>query len=270
VNITLIGSGRLATQLALALSRFGHVICQVCSPTLEHAAALARQVNAEATDSLGEIDLRADIYIIAVKDDALRSVAEELCTRIDKETGSGQKKLFLHTAGSIPMSIFEGKAQRYGVFYPMQTFSKERMVSFHEIPIFIESSDSFSLKETEALAKTISQNVVHFSSEQRKYLHLAAVFSCNFVNHCFTLADDILHEQGLDISVMLPLIRETVEKLQQGRPVDNQTGPAARKDLQVISSQEALLRPFPLAQEIYRLMSKSIMEHLTNGGTTPR
>ena len=267
MNITFIGSGRLATQLALALSRSGHHILQVFSPTLAHAEALARQVNAEATDALDRLGLQSDIYVIAIKDDALEKVTATLCARMDKEISCGPSKLFLHTAGSIPMDIFKGKARRYGVFYPMQTFSKERMVSFSEIPIFIESSDPQSLEETEALARSISKTVVHFSSDQRRYLHLAAVFSCNFANHCFTLAEDILQEHGLDISVMLPLIRETVEKLKEGKPLDNQTGPAARRDLQVMASQEALLGARPMAQDIYRLMSESIMQHLTNGGT---
>ena len=225
-------------------------------------------MNALATDSLDNVDLKSDIYIIAVKDDVLEDVAERLCTRIEQTTDCNHKKLFLHTAGSIPMSIFKGKAQRYGVLYPMQTFSKERMVSFSEIPIFIESSDQQSLKETEILANSISKTVVHFSSEQRKYLHLAAVFSCNFTNHCFTLADEILREHGLDIGVMLPLIRETVEKLKDAKPLDNQTGPAARNDQQVMSSQTALLHSHPMTQEIYRLMSESIRQHLTNDGTT--
>jgi len=225
-------------------------------------------VDAEATDDVDKVGVESDCYVIAVKDDALEDVIRVLCPRIDQSAVCGQKKLFLHTAGSVSMDIFKGKAQRYGVFYPMQTFSKGRMVDFREIPIFVEAADPQSLGKTEMLAKSISNHVIRFSSEQRRHLHLAAVFACNFANHCFTLADDILQEQGLDVSVMLPLVRETVEKLKEDSPLNNQTGPAARNDQQVMAAQEALLSSRPMAQDVYRLMSKSIRQHLTNAGTT--
>ena len=116
-----------------------------------------------------------------------------------------------HTAGSMPMFVF-GSLRHHGVIYPMQTFSKECKVDFSRIPIFIEASSEEAMQRAEALATSVSSDVRHLSSDERRYLHLAAVFACNFANHCYTLAADILERHGLPFSVMLPLIEETARK----------------------------------------------------------
>jgi predicted short-subunit dehydrogenase-like oxidoreductase (DUF2520 family) len=195
----------------------------------------------------------ADVYVVAVKDAVLADVVRQLCK------GSAAR-VFLHTAGSMPMQVFDGLAAHYGVFYPMQTFSKERALDFSRIPIFLEGSDPVALGVARTLAESVSRQVVELSGEGRRHLHLAAVFACNFANHCYELASEVLQEQGLPFSVMQALVDETAAKVSELSPRQAQTGPAVRYDQNVMEAQLSLLADRPLAQQIYRLMSKSIHE----------
>lgn len=198
--------------------------------------------------TLAELPQDADVYIIAVKDSALQEV-------ISKVTKGREGQLFLHTAGSMPLSVFEGYADNAGVLYPMQTFSMDREVDFREIPLFIEGADP----RIRAVAESLSAHVYELSTADRKYLHLAAVFACNFANHCYTLAADVLQKKGLPFDVMLPLVDETARKVHELHPTEAQTGPAVRGDQNVMQAQAALLDG--KAKEIYELLSQSIQEH---------
>jgi predicted short-subunit dehydrogenase-like oxidoreductase (DUF2520 family) len=195
----------------------------------------------------------ADVYVVAVKDAVLADVVRQLCK-------GRAARVFLHTAGSMPMQVFDGLAAHYGVFYPMQTFSKERALDFSRIPIFLEGSDPVALGVARTLAESVSRQVVELSGEGRRRLHLAAVFACNFANHCYELASEVLQEQGLPFSVMQALVDETAAKVSELSPRQAQTGPAVRYDQNVMEAQLSLLADRPLAQQIYRLMSKSIHE----------
>lgn len=252
-NIVLIGAGNLATNVALSLHDRGYRIMQVYSRTMKSAKTLAERLQTEAVDDISAVVADADLYVISVKDSALQSVIEQLCD-------GTRKGLFVHTAGSIPMSIFRGHAERYGVFYPMQSFSKQRRVDFTEVPIFIESNDGESLKMIETVAKSLCKNVYTLSSEARKHLHLAAVFACNFVNHCYELSSEVLSRYKIPFEVMLPLVDETARKVHEIAPVEAQTGPAVRYDENVINMQSSLLKSVPRLQEIYDVMSRSIHE----------
>ena len=229
MKIALIGRGRVATHLLKALLQAGHEVISVNSRTLE------------------ELPLVADIYILSVKDSALQDAVK-----------GREGQLFVHTAGSMPLDLFKGCCTRYGVLYPMQTFSLDREVDFHEIPLFIEASDAASLQQIRALADSVSQHVYELSTADRRYLHLAAVFACNFANHCYTLAADVLAQKGLPFDVMLPLIDETARKVHELHPVDAQTGPAVRGDQNVMDAQKALLDD--RLATIYMLMSESIQD----------
>ena len=229
MTVVLIGRGRLATNLLPALQQAGHEVVSINSRTLEG------------------LPLEADVFIVAVKDSALEEV-------IRRATKGREQQLFAHTAGSMPMSLFEGYTSRYGVFYPMQTFSKERLVDFAEIPLFIEGDDP-AIRQ---LAESISRRVYELSTEARKYLHLSAVFACNFVNHCYALSAALLEQHGLPFDVMLPLIDETARKVHELHPHDAQTGPAVRYDENVIRMQTALLADNPELQQIYELLSLDI------------
>jgi predicted short-subunit dehydrogenase-like oxidoreductase (DUF2520 family) len=161
------------------------------------------------------------------------------------------------------MSVF-GEHQHCGVFYPMQTFSKEKAVDFSRVHIFIEGRDAGTLDLARKVAETLSANVHELNSSERRYLHLAAVFACNFANHCYALSAQILEAHGLPFESMLPLIRETAEKVETVHPREAQTGPAARRDENVMDAQKALLADNPQMQQIYDIMSKSIIETLNS------
>ena len=233
MRIALIGRGRLATNLERALLDAGHEVASINSRTLE------------------DLPLTADVFVLAVKDVALTDVIHEA-------TKGREGQLFLHTAGSMPMTLFEGMTHRFGVLYPMQTFSKERAVDFREIPVFIEGSDEQTLSAIHQLAASITERVYPLSSDDRQYLHLAAVFACNFTNHCYALAASILEQHGMDFSVMLPLIDETARKVHELHPVMAQTGPAVRYDENVIRHHAELLHDQPQMKDLYERLSQSI------------
>ncbi|MBM0128600.1 Rossmann-like and DUF2520 domain-containing protein [Segatella copri] len=252
MKIVLIGAGNLATHLGKALHAAGHDMVQVFSRTMQSAETLASLLDAEPLTDMAQVRDDADVYIFSVKDSALEQLISQLC--------GGEKKVFLHTAGSMPMSVFRGKALHYGVLYPMQTFSKQREVDFSIIPCFIEANDEFALKQIEGLAGQISHRVYQLSSEDRKYLHLSAVFACNFANHCYAASQELLQQHGIPFDVMLPLIDETAAKVHGMTPKEAQTGPAVRYDENVIGKQIQLLENQPYFQKIYDCMSKSIHE----------
>ena len=253
MKIVFVGAGNLATNVARALKDAGHEITQVYSRTQASADALASQVGAEAVSDLDEVAREADIYIVSVKDGALSDVVARLCD-------GSRRGLFVHTAGSIPMSIFDGHAGRYGVFYPMQSFSKQRQVDFTDVSIFVEARYESDLRLLTDLGSSLSQHVMQLDSEGRKHLHLAAVFACNFVNHCYDLASEVLDRYGIPFSSMLPLIDETAGKVHSMSPKSAQTGPAIRYDENVIGMQSRMLAYDDRIRQIYDIMSKSIHE----------
>ena len=235
MKIVWIGAGNLATQLGEALHRAGHETLQVFSRTMASAEALAGRLGCPATDDLDAVVPGADVYIFSVKD----GVLEGLVSRIAPRTGDGQ-------------------ARRYGVLYPMQTFSKDCPVDFKEIPVFVEASAPDVLAQTEQLARSVSDRVEEMSTERRRRLHLAAVFACNFVNHCYALAADVLGRDGIPFDVMWPLIDETARKVHRLPPVEAQTGPAVRYDRNVMDRQCAMLDGEPERKALYEMMSRSI------------
>lgn len=248
IKIVFIGAGNLATNLATALSDKSFKVDQIYSRTLDSAQALAEKTNSKATNSIAEIDSSADLYIFSVKDSAL----EDLLNQIPQNNG-----IWVHTAGSIPMSIFEKYNSKYGVIYPFQTFSKNRAVNFSEIPFFIEANSKSSLKVLMDIFSAISDNISELSSDKRKYIHLTGVFACNFVNHMYRISNDILNIEGIPFETLLPLINETASKVHLLSPKDAQTGPAIRFDKNVIEKHLALIDD-PSLREIYKLISKDI------------
>lgn len=251
MKVTLIGAGNLATQLGKSLKKAGVIISQVYSRTEDSARILGKLLEVEWLTDIKALRDEADIYIFSVKDSVLCELISEVC----KSRGD---KLFLHTAGSMSMSCFEGKALRYGVFYPMQTFSKTKDVDFERIPVFIEGNSIETEDVIKSLANKLSQRVLRLSSADRKYIHLAAVWACNFTNYCYMVASDILGEHGIPFDVMLPLINETTEKIQKISPKEAQTGPAVRGDRNVMSKQLELMNGKEDLQELYKMLSKGI------------
>ena len=260
MKIVIIGSGNLATQLALALKDAGQLILQVYSRAEEHARELAEKIACRYTADVDGIDENADFYVISVKDDAISEIAAKVCDKT-------KDAVFVHTAGSISMDVLKGKAQHYGVLYPMQTFSKNRKVNFKPIPCFLEASDDETLNIIRQLAESISDNVVLADSEKRKKIHLAAVLACNFTNHCYRLAEKVLQEEKIDFNLFLPLIDETARKVSVLSPKQAQTGPMVRYDVGVMDMQKNLLSD-ERTKQIYQLMAESIHEDATSADDT--
>ena len=239
MKIVLIGRGRLATNLEHALLQADHEVVSINSRTLE------------------SLPLEADVFVVAVKDAALVDV-------LRAATKGREDQLFVHTAGSMPMDLFKGLTAHYGVFYPMQTFSKERLVDFNEISVFLETNDAASMERLKMLAATLTPHVYELDSEGRKHLHLAAVFACNFVNHCYALSAEVLAAKGLPFSVMLPLVDETAQKVHELAPKDAQTGPAVRGDQNVLQMQAAMLAENSAVKQIYEALSNDIQRLADN------
>jgi predicted short-subunit dehydrogenase-like oxidoreductase (DUF2520 family) len=248
MKIVFIGAGNVATHLSKALLDAGHEICQIYSRSEESAAALSVKSGCPCTTNIDTIYNSADIYIFAVGDDALAPVVKQV---------RGNNGIWIHTAGSCPLDIFFGYAKNYGVMYPLQTFSKKRKPDFSKIPIFTEGNTKETENIISTLAGTISNSVFTIDSEKRKYLHLAAVFACNFTNNMYNIATHILHEQGIDRNVLLPLIDETADKIHTLTPTKAQTGPALRNDADTICRHLSMLNDCEL-REIYKIISKNI------------
>ena len=258
MRITIIGSGNVATHLAAAFKNAGHVIVQVYSRNLQNAALLAYHVKAEAIDDLNATSPETDLFVIAVKDDAIGIIAEQIAK---------YDKLIVHTSGATDMYALTAFTDNAGVFYPLQTFSKTREVDFFKVPLCIEGADEMITQNLLSLARSISNNVSRVNSAQRKTLHLAAVFACNFTNYLYGIAQQLLAKDGLDFNLLRPLITETAEKVQNQLPQTVQTGPAMRNDENTMNFHLQLLNAEPQLQTIYKLLSQGIikMENTTHG-----
>jgi predicted short-subunit dehydrogenase-like oxidoreductase (DUF2520 family) len=252
LNFCFIGAGNLATHLSKAFQNKGFGISQVYSRTVLSAKKLAETLSTNHTTSVSEIDKTADIYFVAIKDSAV----DEVLTKIDFNN-----KLVVHCSGSLPLSALEKYSENIGVFYPLQTFSKEWDVNFSEIPIFIESNSAKNEKLLLHLASEISNSVSVLNSEKRITLHISAVFSCNFVNYFYSIAADILKSKDIPFDVLKPLILETARKVQEIHPEKAQTGPAVRFDENIINLHLNELNSFDDYRKLYMSVSKSIFEH---------
>jgi len=252
LKFVFIGAGNLATHLSLSLKTNGYQILQVYSRTENSAKALAEKLNCTFTTTPREIMKDADIYVVALKDSAYGKVLYQI------DFG---KTLVIHCSGSMPMSVLEKYSKNIGVLYPLQTFSKSREVNFKEIPVFVEGNSAENEKLLLQIANNISGTVSVLSTEKRIHLHIAAVFACNFVNHFYNLAANVLKTENIPFDVLKPLIRETAEKIQTTDPKKAQTGPAVRFDENIISKHLKHLNGKKNYDELYNLISKSIFEH---------
>lgn len=254
MKITLVGAGNVGWHLGRKLHSCGLKIVQVFSRQAPKARELAAQTSADFTDNLASITPGADLYLLTVSDDAIAPIAHFLAAN-----GLGGK-LFAHTSGATPMRVFKGQSApaRYGVFYPLQTFSKNRKPDFSQIPFCVDANTDADRELLFSLAKKLSPKVYHIDDEQRAVLHLAAVFVNNFANHLFHAGYEILAKKNLSFELLLPLIRETAAKLDDGSPCDMQTGPARRKDRETIQRHLDLLKNQPEYRHLYEVLTESI------------
>ena len=252
MRISLIGSGNVATHLGAAFKNAGHRIVQVYSKNMHNAALLAYHIGAEAIDDLKQVSTETDLFVIAVKDDAIGLIAEELAK---------YEVLTVHTSGATDLNVLLAFSDEIGVFYPLQTFSKTKEVDFLTVPLCIEGANEAITKQLVELARTISNNVSRVSSAQRKVLHLAAVFACNFPNYLYDAAKALLAKDNLDFNLLRPLILETAQKVQHSFPRDVQTGPAARNDKFTMDAHLQLLHNEPDLKLVYNLLSQEIIKN---------
>lgn len=255
MNVSFIGSGNLAWHLAPALDNAGFIIKEVYSRNHRHAEALTgRLYQAEVKASLDFSTSDSSVFIVAVNDDSISEIAREIILP--------EESVLAHTSGSVPLSDLQFAATpNIGVFYPLQTFSKNKKVDFKQTPIFIESNNEETKGTLISLAKTISGNVRVISSEERKALHVAAVFASNFTNHMLTLSQKIMQQNSLEFDWLKPLIIETINKSMQVGPEAAQTGPASRGDIETLEKHMTFLQSDPDLSEVYQIISQHIINH---------
>jgi predicted short-subunit dehydrogenase-like oxidoreductase (DUF2520 family) len=248
-GIVMIGAGNVATHIALALKSANYFIKSIYSQTEKSAQNLAEKINCSFTTHIEKLPDNADIYVIAVKDTVIEDIAKKLNIR------SG---IVVHTAGSVSMRVFESYFKNFGVFYPLQTFTKSGSLDFSEIPLCIEANTNDTENKLLNLAESLSKKVIFVNSEKRKILHLAAVFACNFTNHMYSIGYELLSKQNIDFSLLHPLINETAKKANEMNPMDAQTGPAKRQDDKTMDMHLKMLKNYPAFEKIYRFVSDSI------------
>jgi len=242
IQVILLGSGNVATHLFQAFSKAENIeVVQVFSRTLSKDFPEMLQ-----TSDYSKIK-EADVYIICVSDSAISSVSSQL---------QFENRLVVHTSGSSDLNVLNSKNNK-GVFYPLQTFTKNKAIDFSEIPICLEAETFSDFNVIEKVAKSISKNIHAISGEQRKALHVAAVFVCNFTNHLYQIGNEICMENAIPFEILQPLIKETVEKIQSLSPSEAQTGPAVRNDQKTIEKHIDFLT-YENQKEIYKILTKSI------------
>ena len=256
IEIVIVGSGNVAQNIGIALCKSGYNIVQVVGRNAKTVNKLATKLHAQPISKLSQTTANAQLYILSVHDRAYLTVLNQL----PKTNG-----LVVHTAGSVNISVFEHTPfNNVGVFYPLQTFSARRVLNFSKIPICIEANTAENNKILHKIAESISDNVSQINSEQRKAIHVAAVFACNFSNHMYTMAAELLKQKQVPQNILAPLIAETARKIAQIPPLEAQTGPAKRNDTQIMHEHMLLLEAMPSDfQKIYKFVSDSIVLHHT-------
>ncbi len=245
MQIVIIGSGNVAYHLAKAFVLSSIPVAQIFGRNEGELRNISEELQIPfSTERLSD----ADLYIICVSDHSVRDVSKLI---------NNKNCLVAHTSGSLSKEILMG-SYRKASFYPLQTFSKSKDLKYSDIPFFIEAENENDYKMLFDTASKISGNVMESTYEKRKYIHLTAVFACNFVNHLFSRAKEISDSQEIPFDYFLPLIDETVQKIHQIEPKSAQTGPAVRNDTRILEIHEQLLKDESL--EIYKTMNHSIQK----------
>lgn len=253
-KIAIIGTGNVAWHLAPALEEAGHTVTEIYGRSEKKAAFITQKLyTADVKTDLDFTTSEAEIFILAVKDDSIMDIADEIILP--------EESILVHTSGSVPLSALGYSSASYtGIFYPLQSFSRDRSITFEEVPFLLESEDQATLQKLKKLAKSLSQLQYVVKSKDRKALHVAAVFASNFSNHMLRLAEEIMARQGLDFEMLKPLIIETISKSLELGAKKAQTGPAVREDLHILEEHHQFLNYNEQVAEIYRLISQDIID----------
>ncbi len=249
MQVTLIGSGNVATVMGKQLCSLGHRIMQVYSRDTDHAAALAKQISAGVAEDISAIRAGADMYLLAVTDDAVHTTVASLQL--------GPDALLVHTAGSISKDILKNAAGQYGVLWPMKMIRKS-MPSLGEVLMVIDAGSAATLAKVKEVAGIFSSNILVADDDKRGQLHLLASLTANFSNHLYHLAETYCTQEGIDFKNLLPIIKATVDNLGYFHPAEMQAGPAFRGDAVTIEKHLSLLENYPDIAGLYKALSESI------------
>lgn len=256
IKIVLIGAGRVGYHLGLKFFKEGFEVLQVFSRNIEKAISIAEVTDSQPINDLKQVNLKAQLYVLAVSDDAISEVVESLSETLPKSA------FLVHTSGATPSKVFKPYFSNHGILYPLQSFSFENIPDFNSIPICIYSPSHAKVEFLKMVGLKISPHVFEINDEQRAILHVAAVFVNNFTNHLVFIAEKILEKENISLEILYPLLYETVLKLKSNSPGLMQTGPAIRGDQKTIIRHQKYLEEFPEFEKIYSLLTESIRQNL--------
>ena len=250
-NVIILGAGRLAASLSQAMQKKGYTIRQVYNRSEKRGKELSVKLGAEYISEPEKLSQDADLYIVAVSDDALPFILERF---------SCGDKLIVHTSGTAELDILLSSSENTGVIYPPQTFTSRRIRSFRSVPLCIEANSPRSLEILHAVAGSLSDKIYPMNSAQRRIVHLAAVFANNFTNFMYCISQDLLLEKDLPFGILEPIIRQTAKNVSSGDIFRLQTGPAVREDFGTIATHQKLLSSHPEYRELYNLITNIIIQ----------
>lgn len=257
-KIVVLGAGNVATHLVKAFIKEGFNICQIYSRSIESARELGIKTGVHYTNVIDDIYKHADVYIICLKDSIISSVLAKISLE--------NNPLLIHTAGSVSKEELGAFSKNYGVLYPLQTFSKDRELYFRNIPLCYDANNTANMQYLKKLCSSLSDNNYKIGDEERKVLHLAAVFACNFSNYMYSLAEDILEAKNIEFDIMKPLIQETASKIIELSPRKAQTGPAIRNDKITMNKHKDLLENNNELRKLYTFISNNILKFKDKDG----
>ena len=250
-TISFIGSGNVATHLAVTLNAKGFTIDTILSQTLQNATELASKVHARGIDQLNQLDQTSDLYIISLKDDVIDAYLEGLNLK---------EKLLVHTSGSYETTKLAKFSSKTGSFYPLQTFNKDISVDFSTIPIIIESENAETIESLFAIAKRLTENIHILTAAQKKALHISAIGINNFTHFILSKSKEYCSVNNIDFSLLTPLLKQTIESFSnEEKPLKKQTGPARRGDLTIIENHIEALSGDKEFQALYKDLSQYIL-----------
>lgn len=251
MNISLIGSGNLAFHLAKALHANGFKILEIIARNEKEGRSLATLTASTFQNDFRKINPKTDIIFLTVSDSSIQTIAHEI---------EIENKLLVHCSGAIALNEIKTVKNRSAVFYPLQTFSKEKEIDFTKIPVFLETEYESDLEVLKIIAEKLSNKVFILDSNKRKEIHLAAVFANNFSNHLWYLSSKILEDSGQNFDILKPLLEESLNKAFELGPFSAQTGPAVRNDQKTIENHLTMLENDKNLRNIYQLISASIYD----------
>jgi predicted short-subunit dehydrogenase-like oxidoreductase (DUF2520 family) len=251
MRVVIVGAGNVATVFGRLMVSSGHVIIQVVSRTIASAQSLAIELGCSFSDNLSALDQTADIYILAITDQALQQIQGSIFLG---------DKLIVHTAGSVSKQVLSTISTQFGVIYPLQSLRKEQIGGQPKIPLLIDANNPSVLSVIEKFAFSLSSIVSKVEDEQRFYLHLAAVIVNNFTNHLYSLTAEYCKNEGVDFKMLQPIIEETALRLKTRLPSDVQTGPAIREDRSTLERHLLALSNHPELKIMYQTFTESLLK----------